>query len=316
MTTVRDGLAKVLAEYLGARREALTDHPLAKFIRDDLKDAVAEATGEASRLVVKGSCGQGNWARGPWLGIFDPLVTTSAQQGYYVSLLFREDMQGVYLSLNQAMTEAIEHYKSDAKTALQARAANFRAQLGDQIKFFPAHTISLAPSAPTNATAFYEAGNICAVYYEAGSLPSDAKITSDLQAMIRVYEALVVGQAGSDVALDAEGDAPSDLHIEDATKFRLHKRIERNAALIKQVKKEKGCACEICGLTFEKRYGPIGKDYIEAHHLKPIASLKGTKVAMDPKTDFAVLCANCHRMVHRSGLTDDIARFRKEHFHD
>jgi len=316
MATVRDGLSKVLAEYQDARQEDFTNHPLGKFIRGDLKEAIATASGEADRFKFKGSSGQGNWAKGPWVGIFNPVVTTSAQRGYYVSLLFREDMRGVYLSLNQAMTEAKEHYRSDAKTALIARAANFRALLGDQVRPFPALTINLAPKSPANDTAFYEAGNICAIYYEADKLPPDAKITSDLQAMIRLYEALIVGQAGSDVALDAEGDAPSDFHIEDATKFRLHKRIERNAALIKQVKKEKGCTCEICGLTFEKRYGPIGKGYIEAHHLKPIASLNGTKVAMDPKTDFAVLCANCHRMVHRSGLTDDIARFKKEHFHD
>jgi len=38
--------------------------------------------------------------------------------------------------------------------------------------------------------------------------------------------------------------------------------------------------------------GAIGKDFIEAHHLRPIASLEeGVAVSYDVAADFAVLCA-------------------------
>lgn len=312
---IREGLSRVLSGYQAARAEAFTAHELADVLRNGLKTAVEQASGESDRLKFKGSAGQGIWARGPWIGIFNPVVTTSAQVGYYTSYLFREDMQGVYLSLNQAMTEAKQHYQSDAKTALRARAANFRALLGDQVKRFPLLTIDLAPDSPTNDTAFYEAGNICAIYYPAKSIPDEETLVEDLRAMLRLYEALIVGQTASDLSVDSEDDAPPDLHMEDASRFRMHKRIERNGALIRKVKQKKGCTCEVCGTNFEKTYGAIGSGYIEAHHLKPLASLKGTKVAMDPELDFAVLCANCHRMVHRSGIVDDIARFKREHLH-
>lgn len=315
MTTVRHSLARVFEEYRAATHEDFTDHPLADFIRQDLRNAVMAASSEAQRYRFKASCGQGNWARGPWVGVFDPVVTTSAQKGYYTSLLFREDMKGVYLSLNQAMTEAKENYKADAKTALKARAANFRALLGKQVDRFPFATIDLAPSSPHNDTAFYEAGNICAAYYEAGNLPSEDQIVADLRAMLRLYEALVIGEVDNDVVVDPDDDTPQGMNQEDATRFRMHKRIERNANLVKKVKKVKGCVCEVCKLNFVDRYGPVGLNYIEAHHLKPIASLKGTKVTMDPSADFAVLCANCHRMVHRSGLVDDIEKFKQDHFH-
>jgi 5-methylcytosine-specific restriction protein A len=266
--------------------------------------------------MFKGSAGQGNWAKGPWVGIFNPIVTTGAQRGYYPVYLFREDMHGVYLSLNQGVTEAKEHYKADAKTALRARASNFRALLGGQIDRFPELTIDLAPSSPSNDTAFYEAGNICAIYYQADALPAEGALVDDLKAMLGLYEALITGETRSDSALaDAEDDAPPGLDYEDATRFRLHKRIERRASLAKKVKQLKGHTCEVCTTNFSETYGALGAGYIEAHHLKPLASLKGTKVAMDPIADFAVLCANCHRMVHRSGLVDDIARFKKEHFH-
>jgi 5-methylcytosine-specific restriction enzyme A len=46
-------------------------------------------------------------------------------------------------------------------------------------------------------------------------------------------------------------------------------------------------------------YGEIGAGYIEAHHLTPFSELKGRPTQLDPKTDFAVLCPNCHRMLHK-----------------
>lgn len=311
---LRECFELVLDGYVVACQEEFTQHPLANFIRNDFRDELKNAAGENDRLVFKGSAGQGNWARGPWVGVFDQLVTTSAQRGYYAVLLFREDMEGVYLSLNQGMTEAKELYKSDAKTALKARAANFRAMLGNQIVKFPELTIDLAPSAPSNDTAFYEAGNICAKYYAKGNLPTEAQLIADLSEMLRLYEALIQGENNSDTSGASDGDEPPDLDYEDASRFRMHKRIERNVGLAKRAKKILGCTCQVCSTNFEQKYGEIGKDYIEAHHLKPISSLNGTKVAMDPATDFAVLCANCHRMIHRSGCVSDIEQFKKDHY--
>jgi hypothetical protein len=54
-------------------------------------------------------------------------------------------------------------------------------------------------------------------------------------------------------------------------------------------------------LDFSERYGDLGKEFIEAHHLRPIATLEeGVPVKYDVAADFAVLCSNCHRMIHRS----------------
>jgi 5-methylcytosine-specific restriction protein A len=312
--TLREGIERVLAEYLGAKKQTFTQHPIACLIRQDIRKAVARLSGDEERLTFKGSAGQANWVMGPWIGVFNPLVTHTAQRGYYVCFLFREDMQGVYLSLNQAMTQAKDLYKSDAKTALLARAQNYRAMLGLQNVGISSIKIDLAPASADNDTAFYEAGNIYAKFYEAGSVPGDDMLAKDLQEMLGFYERLVVSEAAGEAVLDVDDDKPIGLEFEDATRFRIHKRIERRASLVKKVKKAKGCICEVCETNFAERYGTLGEGYIEAHHLKPLSSIKGTKVAMDPVTDFAVLCANCHRMVHRSGLVDDIPRFKREHF--
>jgi 5-methylcytosine-specific restriction protein A len=311
---LRSSIDRVLAAYPIAITEKFAEHPLARFLRKDFPDVVAKVTGNTDRLVYRGSAGQGIWARGPWVAIFDPLITSTPQSGYYLVYLFREDMQGVYLSLNQGMTEAKRQYKSDAKTALLARAGNYRAMLGTQVHKFRHVKIDLAPSSPSNDTAFYEAGNICAKYYPADDLPSEAQLTVDLTDMLALYESLLEVETIGDSFGNQSEDEPVTVHIEDATKFRLHKRIERNSKLVQEVKKIQGCICQVCQVNFEERYGEIGKGYIEAHHLKPLATLKGTKISMDPRIDFAVLCANCHRMVHRSGTVDDIDTFKAIHF--
>lgn len=189
--SLRTGLEHILSSYLHARSEQFAGHAVAVFVRKGLRDAVVDAIGDVGRLIVKGSAGQGTWARGPWVGIFDPLVTSSAQSGYYPVYLFREDMRGVYLSLNQGVTEAKELYKSDAKTALRARAQNYRAMLGRHVGTFTETEIDLAPSAPTNDTAFYEAGNICAKYYAGDGLPTDELLAQDLREMLEVYRILL-----------------------------------------------------------------------------------------------------------------------------
>ena len=80
----------------------------------------------------------------------------------------------------------------------------------------------------------------------------------------------------------------------------------------KQAKKFHGHRCQACDLDFEERYGAIGKGFIEAHHLKPISTLaEGVAVTYDVAADFAVLCANCHRMIHRSDDPSNLSLFQK-----
>jgi len=57
-----------------------------------------------------------------------------------------------------------------------------------------------------------------------------------------------------------------------------------------------GTTCEVCGFNFQEAYGPSAKHYIEVHHIRPLSA--GGKRRPDPRKDMAVLCANCHRMIH------------------
>ena len=73
---------------------------------------------------------------------------------------------------------------------------------------------------------------------------------------------------------------------------------ERNPKLRKQAVQIHGTTCMACGFNFKDFYGERGSDYIEVHHILPL-SQRNEEVAIDPSTDLVVLCANCHRMIHR-----------------
>ncbi len=56
-------------------------------------------------------------------------------------------------------------------------------------------------------------------------------------------------------------------------------------------------SCEVCGFDFERTYGDRGRDYIECHHRTPLFSSGKTKTTL---RDLALICSNCHRMIHRT----------------
>ena len=83
---------------------------------------------------------------------------------------------------------------------------------------------------------------------------------------------------------------------------RIHKAREQSATLkatkrrlvIKQAGK---LECEVCGFDFQEKYGPLGEDFAECHHVIPPDAIKASSNTR--LTDLAIVCANCHRMLHR-----------------
>lgn len=102
----------------------------------------------------------------------------------------------------------------------------------------------------------------------------------------------------------------SDESFEENKKLRHHKLVERNSKLSKRTKEIHGYTCIACGFNFIKKYGEIGTNYIEAHHLIPFSDLN-MKSKVSPKNDMTVLCANCHRMIHRLQNVPNIDEFKK-----
>ncbi|CAN3980452.1 HNH endonuclease [Kitasatospora purpeofusca] len=104
---------------------------------------------------------------------------------------------------------------------------------------------------------------------------------------------------------------PMDASDEDVDSFeapegrlllRQHLRRERNPKLkqakIKAVLKSGGSlVCEVCSFDFEAVYGERGVGYIECHHIVPLHVVGESTTRL---SDLALICSNCHRMIHRS----------------
>jgi 5-methylcytosine-specific restriction protein A len=55
-------------------------------------------------------------------------------------------------------------------------------------------------------------------------------------------------------------------------------------------------ACSTCGFDFKAAYGERGEGFIECHHVVPLHVSGEVKTKL---SDLILICANCHRMVHR-----------------
>lgn len=110
----------------------------------------------------------------------------------------------------------------------------------------------------------------------------------------------------------ANGDLDST-KTEGGTKIRTFKSIERSSKMRQIALKFHDYKCQVCEFDFEATYGEWGKNFAEVHHIKPLAELNGKKTKTNPKTDLVVLCANCHRMVHRKkGITLTVEELKKK----
>jgi 5-methylcytosine-specific restriction endonuclease McrA len=75
--------------------------------------------------------------------------------------------------------------------------------------------------------------------------------------------------------------------------------------------------CEVpgCGFCFETVYGEVGKGFAHVHHLNALGErAEAEETTLD---DLAIVCANCHAMIHRRGecrpLSGLISRNTAEH---
>ena len=313
---LHDTLKSIITAYPKAKIEPFAGHSLGTFIRHEATKQVEEALGELGEgLLVEGSAGAGNWAAVPWICVFDPAITTSATHGYYVAYLFHVHDPVVHLSLMQGTTSVREEFGARAREILADRAELIRKRVADYIDALPVKTIELGSNARLPGD--YAAGHALGNTYTLTTLPDEAQLRSDLQTITRAYRALTY-RGGIDADVESQSELmeefgiPAQTSITETRRYAYHRKIERNRTAAHHAKKYHGHRCQACSLDFSERYGKIGQGFIEAHHLRPIASLEeGTSVKYDVATDFVVLCSNCHRMIHRFSDPGDLAAFRK-----
>ncbi len=101
----------------------------------------------------------------------------------------------------------------------------------------------------------------------------------------------------SEELIGLEGNARRQMVLHRRREARLRKQKVADA-----LRRNRGrLICEVpgCGFDFLQTYGVVGKGYTQVHHLRPLSDYSGpekTRLA-----DLAIVCANCHAMIHRGG---------------
>ena len=132
---------------------------------------------------------------------------------------------------------------------------------------------------------------------------------------IRKWAAFVASGSDKESRYDFFGDLEDVLLLshEGREKLVTHKKRERNSRLV-SAKKADAIArngtliCEACDFEFVEFYGELGKGYGEVHHRRQIK--EGERHTS--LNDLAILCANCHRMIHRTEPMMKVEKFRSE----
>jgi 5-methylcytosine-specific restriction protein A len=95
---------------------------------------------------------------------------------------------------------------------------------------------------------------------------------------------------------------------------RYHRSRERARELVarkkeRAVRSGKALICEVCAFDFAARYGTRGVGFIECHHKQPLSSLApGAKTKL---ADLALVCSNCHSMLHRGNPWPSVDELRQ-----
>jgi 5-methylcytosine-specific restriction protein A len=208
-------------------------------------------------------------------------------------------MRRLYLSLNQGTTVVRNEFGRDTRDELTRRAGIMRSRIPEAAERFTSEPIDLAATGTLARDC--EAGHALGTMYHLHDLPFSQVLIYDLQGLVRLY--LKLTARGGLEASEGHERAAEEAGLNTITeqrRYTFHRRIERDSTAGREAKKVHGYVCQACGFDFEAVYGPIGRGFIEAHHLTPKSELpEDTPVEQNPKTDFAVLCANCHRMIHK-----------------
>lgn len=333
---VLDNFAQTRASLFGVAKVADTpDHnALLKNIPDRITAHLIQR-GVADLYKVKGSIGQGNIARAPWVGIFRKVVTESAEKGYYIVLLFSEDMSSCFLSLNQGIT-AVERLYTQKFAWKKMREAADRAAF--EIERHPLAILDRIDMKATGDLAKgYSHAAIESFYYSRLDLPDNPTFFEHFDHLIDNYERLIRKFGGDLFRLFeiSEGEfqqvALAKAAMQDGASDELENGPEIDLSVMLGtmggVRSPRVAATALRNANFECEIDPThwtftsrarSQKYVEAHHLIPISQQPKFVHSLDIVANVVSLCATCHRLLHygleqeRKSLLRTLFKARKD----
>ena len=96
--------------------------------------------------------------------------------------------------------------------------------------------------------------------------------------------------------------------IVESRRRKISERLERRGRYRHFIGR-KGYRCEACGWAIDEGEQDVWGSSFELHHLTPVRKIEEGTSREVRIEDFAVLCASCHRAIHRTDCVSDVKRF-------
>lgn len=142
---------------------------------------------------VVGSMGRGNRTDFPWISVLNTRVTTTTQKGIYMVFLFKKDMTGFYLSLNQGITFFDNRYKGKKYNQASLVAQYFQQEITDTS--FSTKAIELGGNKGDLGYGYCRT-NIISKFYSKNNF-TDEMLIADLSELSGIYD-VIVSHMGND----------------------------------------------------------------------------------------------------------------------
>ncbi|MEJ5037682.1 DUF3578 domain-containing protein [Acinetobacter johnsonii] len=314
---MKTDLINVLDSYLFAKQQPYStnkqqDHyySLSKGISKTLNDWLQKYADPDLNYLVDWSHGTGKWAEIPWIICTNTAITSSAQRGYYIGILFSADMQSCYMGLLQGVTETSQQDLTNFATlAIEYTGTNPNIE--------NLHIGRIELNGTTKLSKGYQKYAIKSFKYSKDFLKSidDSYIEKQFEILIHDYESLY-SNASNDITnlapisndsyqkliqnIDDETDnsvlvekpeAMPDIILSQANRFK------RSQDKSKKALKQAGYMCEVDSshITFLTNKN---RSYVEGHHFIPMSQQINFSVSLDVTSNIVALCPNCHKALH------------------
>jgi len=308
---ILNAIQKISNEFPIARTQPVKNHPLRKFIETEFPNIIKNSINQKYHyLKISSSAQQGRWVTAPWAIFLHKAITKSAQEGFYPSISFTEDCKQLILHIGQGIDDLKKNYGKEWITVSKSRALIMKHKLPEHKPDFKDNPSQLKNYRKSkNLTITSQFGKVQYI----NKIKNEEDLINDISNLLNLFELLIErgGINNEDISEDTK-----ELIIQGTEEKIVKKHIQiekvyykRNQKLIKSLKENSDYCCEACGFNFNKFYKD-SPNYIEAHHIVPISEMTSSSKTTT-KDDIALLCSNCHKMIHKFGCPnlEDFKKF-------
>ena len=281
-------LLKIKDEYKTLSRKIDSSNEIYKYFTNEIPNELNLIL-KRQDLIIKGSIGKGYKTDHPWIAVLNKNITRSTQKGVYVVFLFKSDMSGFYLTLNQGITNFEQKFDKQ-KYDYAIKVANYFKSILNESKQFTTSTIDLV-SQKGSLGYGYESTTILSKFYDYKFLNEDT-IIKDLKDMVEIYDDIYenLGHITYDQIIDSIISKTEIIYYEyDKAIDIIERTLEEESLYPKGTKKN---LIEVkATLKKESKYKEINQkvptkiDYIKKASKDAMTGTEGEKLALEYERD-------------------------------